>query len=148
MYYSFWYLKKSEKSTYPTVEYTDCFSAEWSNSPNEIPGYDTKQSDGEVPVKQEVGGMWSTPFIANATRFTLSRSDNTWYSPIYGSNRTKLLTYAKLNWMKGNYFCMLNWIVWNWTVFDIETALTLNWIVWIRTVWLYWIAWNRNIFDN
>ena len=24
---------------------------------------------------------------------------------------------------------MLNWIVWNWTVFDIETALTLNWIV-------------------
>ena len=24
---------------------------------------------------------------------------------------------------------MLNWIVWNWTVFDIETVLTLNWIV-------------------
>ena len=28
---------------------------------------------------------------------------------------------------------MLNWIVWNGTVFDIETVLTLNWIVWNRT---------------
>ena len=43
---------------------------------------------------------------------------------------------------------MLNWIVWNWTVFDIETVLTLNWIGWIRTVWLNWITWNRNVFDN
>ena len=25
---------------------------------------------------------------------------------------------------------MLNWIVWNGTVFDIETVLPLNWIVW------------------
>ena len=24
---------------------------------------------------------------------------------------------------------MLNWMIWNWTVFDIETVLTLNWIV-------------------
>ena len=24
----------------------------------------------------------------------------------------------------------------------------LNWIVWNRTVWLNWIAWNRNDFDN
>ena len=24
---------------------------------------------------------------------------------------------------------MLNWIVWNWTVFDIETVITLYWIV-------------------
>ena len=29
---------------------------------------------------------------------------------------------------------MLNWIVWNGTVFDIETVLTLNWIVIYRTV--------------
>ena len=60
---------------------------------------------------------------------------------------------------------MLNWIVWNGTVFDIETLLTLNWIVWYRTVlqfnfvwtksvlilnWIYWIliVWNRNVFDN
>ena len=66
---------------------------------------------------------------------------------------------------------MLNRIVWNGTVFDIETLLTLNWIVlyrtiltfncvwtkctlilnridWIITVWLNWIAWNRNVFAN
>ena len=29
---------------------------------------------------------------------------------------------------------MLNWLVWNGTVFDIETVLMLNWIVWNRTV--------------
>ena len=29
---------------------------------------------------------------------------------------------------------MLNWIVWNGTVFDIETVLTLNLIVWNRIV--------------
>ena len=32
---------------------------------------------------------------------------------------------------------MQNWIVWNGTVFDIETVLMLNWIVWNRTVYLY-----------
>ena len=35
------------------VEYTNCFSAE-------CPGYDTKQSDGEVPAMLELWGMWST----------------------------------------------------------------------------------------
>ena len=35
------------------VEYTDCFSAE-------CPGYDTKQSDGEVLVMLGLWGMWST----------------------------------------------------------------------------------------
>ena len=29
---------------------------------------------------------------------------------------------------------MLNWIVWNGTVFDVETVLIVNWIVWNRTV--------------
>ena len=62
---------------------------------------------------------------------------------------------------------MLNWIIWNGTVFDSETVLMLNWIVWdrivfdknytytklnffflIRTVWLNWIVWSRNILDN
>ena len=60
---------------------------------------------------------------------------------------------------------VLNWIVWNRSVFDIKTEVTLNgivwnkivltktililnWIVWIRTDWLKWIAWNRNVFKN
>ena len=29
---------------------------------------------------------------------------------------------------------MINWTVWNITVFDIETVLTLNWIVIYKTI--------------
>ena len=29
--------------------------------PNECPGYDTEQSDGEVPVMLGPWGIWSTP---------------------------------------------------------------------------------------
>ena len=57
---------------------------------------------------------------------------------------------------------MLNWIVWNGTVFDIKTVLTktkqiviyrtvlpcVNKISRIRIVWKNWIVWNRNVFDN
>ena len=43
---------------------------------------------------------------------------------------------------------MLNWIIWNITIFHIETVLTLNWIVGNRAVWLNWIALNRKVFDN
>ena len=35
---------------------------------------------------------------------------------------------------------MLNVIVWNGTVFEIDTVITLNWIVWNRIDWLNWIA--------
>ena len=38
------------------VEYTDY-------PPNECPGYDTKQSDGELPVMVELWGMQSTPLL-------------------------------------------------------------------------------------
>ena len=68
-----------------------------------------------------------------------------------------------------NRVLILSWIVWDRTVFDIETVLTLNgivwkgfdiqlcvnkfililnWIVWIITVCLNWIAFNGNVFDN
>ena len=45
------------------TEYTECFSAEENDSPNECPRYDTKQSDGEVPVMQGLWGMRSTPSL-------------------------------------------------------------------------------------
>ena len=47
------------------VEYTDYISAEEQNSPNECPGYDTKQSDGGAPVMLELWGMWSTPLLSS-----------------------------------------------------------------------------------
>ena len=43
------------------IEYTDCISAKGVRPPpNECPGYDTKQSDGEVPVILELWGIQST----------------------------------------------------------------------------------------
>ena len=44
------------------VGYTDCTSADGVRQ-NECPGYDTKQSDGEVPVMLELWEMWSTPSL-------------------------------------------------------------------------------------
>ena len=32
-------------------------------SPNECPGYNTKQSDGEVPGMLELWELWSTPSL-------------------------------------------------------------------------------------
>ena len=72
-----------------TVEYTDCFSGEgYDPSPNECPGYDTKQSDGEVPAMLELWGMQSTPLLP-------SLLGPLWHgvvapdkSPIYRLNRT------------------------------------------------------------
>ena len=45
---------------------------------NKCPGYDIKQSDGEVPVILKLSGMWSTPFIAIAPRSTQTRSGSIW----------------------------------------------------------------------
>ena len=43
-------------------EYTDCISVDPTHS-NEGPGYDIKQSDGEVSVILEFWGMRSTPSL-------------------------------------------------------------------------------------
>ena len=45
------------------VEYTDCFSAEGSDSSNECHVYDTKQPDGEASVMLELWEMRSTPSL-------------------------------------------------------------------------------------
>ena len=45
------------------VEYTDGTSAEEKDPPNECPGYDTKQSDGEVPAVLELWEMRGTPSL-------------------------------------------------------------------------------------
>ena len=45
------------------VEYTDCFSVEGEDFPNECPDNDTKQSDGDVQVMPELWGMRSTPSV-------------------------------------------------------------------------------------
>ena len=47
--------------------------------PHECPGYDTEQSDGEVPVISQVHSLGNVeyPFTAIAPRSTLARSGST-----------------------------------------------------------------------
>ena len=70
------------------VEYTDCFSAE-GYPPNECPGYDTKQSDGEVPVMLELWGMRSTPSLPSLPGPLWPGVVAPDKGPIYELNRTK-----------------------------------------------------------
>ena len=71
------------------VEYTDCFSALVSYQDTR-PGYDTKQSDGEVLIMMELWGMQSTPLLPSlptSLRPGVVAPDE---GPISGLNRTKL----------------------------------------------------------
>ena len=45
------------------VEYIDCFPAEGEDPLPECPGYDTKQSNGEVPLMLGLWGMRRTPSL-------------------------------------------------------------------------------------
>ena len=83
-------------------------------SPNECPGYDTKQSDGGVPVILELWGMQSTPSLLLLPGPLWTGVVAPDKGPIYGPNRT-------------NCILMLNWIVWIRTVW-------LDWIAWNRNV--------------
>ena len=88
---------------------------------NQCPGYDTKQFDGEVPVMLELWGMQSTPSLPS----------------LPGPLRPRVLApdrVLSIGQIELNCVLMLNWIVWNRTVFDIGTVLMLNWIVWNWTV--------------
>ena len=91
------------------VEYTDCFSAEGLDPLYECAGYDCKQSDGEVPVMQELWGMWSTPslpLLPGPLWPGLVAPD---MGSIYRLNRTKPCFF---HWfLHLNCVFMLNWIV-------------------------------------
>ena len=87
---------------------------------NECPVYDTKQSDSKVLVMLELWGIRSTP--------SLPSPPGPFWPGEVGPNRVlsmgqriKLYTFAKLNCLKLfwhlNCVFMLNWIVWNGTVF-------------------------------
>ena len=89
--------------------------------PNECPGYDTKQSDGEATVMLELWGTRSTP--------SLPLLPGPLWLGVVAPDRVLSMGQIELNCVP-----MLNGITWNRTIFDIETVLTLNWIVWNRTV--------------
>ena len=84
-------------------------------SPMSVLVYDTKQSGGELPVMQELWRMRSLP------SFPLLPGP-LWPGMVAPD---RILSEGQI---ERNLVLMLNWIVWNGTVFDIETVLTLNWI--------------------
>ena len=80
------------------VEYADCISARGNPPPDECPGYDTKQSDGEVPVMLELWGMRSTPSL-------LSLPGQLWLEVVAPE---RVLSTGRI---ELNCVLMLNWIV-------------------------------------
>ena len=73
-------------------------------TPNECSGYDTKQSDGEVPVMLKLWGMWSIP--------SLPLLPGPQLPGVVGSDRVLSIDQIELN-----CILMLNWLVWNRTVY-------------------------------
>ena len=72
-----------------TVEYTDCFSAEGYDPPNGCPGYDTKQSDGEVSVMLKLWVMWKIPLLPSLPGSLWPGVVAHDKCPFYGLYRTK-----------------------------------------------------------
>ena len=71
------------------VKYTDCTSAEGQDPPpNECPGYDTKQSDRDVPVMLELSGIRSTPLLPSLPGPLCPGVVAPDKGPMYGLNRT------------------------------------------------------------
>ena len=143
------------------IKYPNCISSMGKTLPmNECPGYDTKQSNGEIPVMLELWGMWSTPSLPSLRgpfrtgmvtpdwvlsigqielNCVLMLSWIVWIRTVFWAMKLctnaklnylkwncfltlKLCTYAKLNYLRQDCFCMVNWSVWNRTVFDVETV--------------------------
>ena len=86
------------------AEFTDCFSAEGKDSSNECPVYDTKQSDVEASVMQELWGMRSIPLL-----LSLPDPPRPWVVEL-----DRVLSMGQIE-----LYCvlMLNWIAWNRTVY-------------------------------
>ena len=87
--------------------------------PNDFPGYDTKQSDGEVPVMLELWRMWSTP--------SLPLLPGPLWSRVVAPDRVLSMGQIELNCV-----LMLNWITWNRTVLTckLHTYAKLNCLKW------------------
>ena len=103
------------------VEFTVCNSAERErHSRNECPGYDTRQSDGEVSVMLELWGMQSAP--------SLPSLPGPLWPGVIAPDRVLSMGQIELKWV-----LMLNWITWNRSVliFKLRIHTKLNCLKWI-----------------
>ena len=90
----------------------DCFGGGLVRPPNECPRYDTKRTDGKVPVMLKLWGMWSTPSLPS----------------LPGPLRPGVVTpdrVLSMGQIELNCILMRNWITWNRTVliFELRTEL-------------------------
>ena len=86
------YLDPFAQST-GAVEYTDCYSIEELDSPNECPRYDPKQSNGEAPVMLELWGMRSSSLLP-------SLPGPLWHGVVAPERVLPLCAYTKLTCLK------------------------------------------------
>ena len=98
-------------------------------TPNECPGYDTKQSDGEVPGILELWGMRSTSLLSSLPGPLWPGVVAPDKGPINGLNRTKRWL-AFIAFIHLNCVLMLNWIARNRTVLTskLRTYAELNYL--------------------
>ena len=82
----------------------------WRELPNECPEYETKQSDGEVPMILELWGMRSTS--------SLPSLPSPLWSGMVAPDRVLTVIQIELN-----LYLWKNWVVWN------RTVSTFNWTV-------------------
>ena len=83
-----------------TAEYTLCISTEREDHPKGCSGYDTKQSDDESSVMQEIWSMQSTPSL-------------TWLQAPLWSGVVAPNNVLRMHQVELNCVITLNWIVWN-----------------------------------
>ena len=83
--------------------------------PNECPGYDTKQSDSEVPVILKIWGMQSTHLLPSLP-------------DLLGPGVEAPDRILSMGQIELKYVLMLNWITWNRTVwvFKLPSYVKLN----------------------
>ena len=93
---------------------TSTASLQRDKTSQQVLGYDTKQSECQVPVMLGLWGMWSNPLLPLLT----------------GLPRPRMVAPERalsIGWIELNCILMLNWIVWIRTIW-------LNWIAWNRNV--------------
>ncbi len=95
------------------IHWLHLYSGGKSPHSNECPGYDTKQSHGEVLLMLELWGMWSTPL--------LQLLPGPLWARVVGPDRVLSIGQIELN-----CIIMLNWIDWHWTVLTFKLSANNN----------------------
>ena len=107
----------------------------FAQSADECPGYNTKQSDGEVPVMMDLWGMRSTLLLPSLPGPLWPRVVAPDMVPIYGLNRTKPCFFHYTDFCIGTAYKCWTELLEIELFWRLNCVLILNWIIWNKTVW-------------